>query len=316
MTALTSTLGECGSVTGLAPPALSGVDETADIVPADTAKLRGVVYIAGYGRSGSTLFSRILAENDSVIDLGQVVRAARHLGSRKRYCTCGQPVAGCPVWGRIPPVAGRSRDADGATHLCILETIAGATGYPVIVDSSKTALRHASRPFLLARNLRMPLTMIHLTRDPRGVLWSVLRERDRNQRPSPGWLQIALAFKISAAWTLANLAAELFGLWHRRAYVRVGYEDAMRRGVPAVLHGLIAPGPLTGRTITMRPKNQHSLGGNRGVRRAQSITVRADEDWRGALHPGLASLTKTLCLPLIIRYGFLRPPSGAAPSRP
>jgi hypothetical protein len=291
-------------------------DEATRTAPPSVRELRGVLYIAGYGRSGSTLLGRILAANRHVIDLGEVVRTARYLGSRKRRCVCGEVVANCPVWGGISAaLATRRRHANAVTHVRILEAIASATGFPVLVDSSKTALRQAARPFFLARNLSMPLTMVHMVRDPRGVLWSVLRERARYGQASPKWLQLALAIKISAAWSMANITAELFGLWSRDRYVRVRYDEAMTEGVPALLHGLIPPGPLQGRTFALRPENHHAVAGN-PIRRAHTVVIAGDEDWRAALQRGPAALTRALCLPLMLRYGLLKPRRSAPGADP
>ena len=85
-----------------------------------------VLYIAGTGRSGSTVLAAILGEVEGVFAAGEV----RYLWQRGlvegRLCGCGVPVAECPLWSAVlatveasgstlPPaaMAGRSDAAAG-----------------------------------------------------------------------------------------------------------------------------------------------------------------------------------------------------------
>src|ERR1017187_271195 len=60
-----------------------------------------VLYIAGTGRSGSTLLASVLGEVEGVFAAGEV----RYLWQRGlvegRLCGCGVPVRECPSWGAI-----------------------------------------------------------------------------------------------------------------------------------------------------------------------------------------------------------------------
>ena len=61
--------------------------------------LKTIVYIAGYGRSGSTLLERILATHHSIEGLGETSSIFRSLSQEDAYCSCGDLVLQCPVWG-------------------------------------------------------------------------------------------------------------------------------------------------------------------------------------------------------------------------
>ncbi len=265
-----------------------------------------LIYIGGYGRSGSTLLGRVFAENEDVLDLGEVIRAARSIGRKKRLCTCGRPMTECPVWGPLREVvAGRTpAEADAPTHAALLTRIAERARAGIIVDSSKTAGGLGSRPQYLRQHLSLSMTLVHLVRDPRAVLWSVLRDATndgaRMSRPAMLWQ----AARVSASWTRANLACERFRRRHRDGYVRIGYEDALRRGVPLALQGLIGPGSLDRRTLERRD-NYHAPAAN-PMRREKSVVIALDEEWRTRLPHVLRVAVLLLCLPLVARYGLLR----------
>jgi len=74
--------------------------------------LAKLVYIGGYGLSGSTLLEYLLTANPEVAGRGEVARHLRSFGRRK-ICTCGQPMRGCPVWGDFQHT---SRRLEGLDH--------------------------------------------------------------------------------------------------------------------------------------------------------------------------------------------------------
>src|SRR5450755_1085488 len=73
-----------------------------------------VLYIAGTGRSGSTVLANILGEVDGVFAAGEV----RYLWQRGlkegRLCGCGLPVRECPVWRKALEEAGQLDDSSRA----------------------------------------------------------------------------------------------------------------------------------------------------------------------------------------------------------
>ena len=74
-----------------------------------------VLYIAGSGRSGSTILDNILGELDGFVSAGEV-RFLWERGMRDdRTCACGEPFSSCPFWGDVLTRAygGCSRTAPG-----------------------------------------------------------------------------------------------------------------------------------------------------------------------------------------------------------
>ena len=66
-----------------------------------TTRLVKVMYIAGWGRSGTTIVDNILNSYDGVFSTGELF----YLWSRglieKRKCGCGVPFPRCALWGDI-----------------------------------------------------------------------------------------------------------------------------------------------------------------------------------------------------------------------
>src|ERR1700684_4694430 len=79
-----------------------------------------VIYIAGTGRSGSTVLANILGEVEGLFAAGEV----RYLWQRGlkegRLCGCGLPVRECPVWSRVLAMAGELDDPEGVEAITLM----------------------------------------------------------------------------------------------------------------------------------------------------------------------------------------------------
>ncbi len=65
-----------------------------------------VIYIAGYGHSGSTLLNLILGTSKKVFSLGEALNLKASLEKDKksgkiRTCTCGRIFTECPFWSKV-----------------------------------------------------------------------------------------------------------------------------------------------------------------------------------------------------------------------
>ena len=131
-----------------------------------------VVYLGGFGRSGSTLVERMLGAAHGWVNIGELVDLARSVGHSDELCGCGQHFSKCPLWTQVGEVAfggwteevldrlaglqraaarqrhlpgllGPSRRASDAlndlrtAYASIYSAVAEATGARVIVDASK-----------------------------------------------------------------------------------------------------------------------------------------------------------------------------------
>lgn len=267
-----------------------------------------LIYIAGYGRSGSTLLGRLLTLRPDVLDLGEVITVTRFVNRRNYRCSCGERLAACPVWGPVFSTLGprKAQFASKQVHSEIVEQIARGSSARYLVDSSKTAGMHGARPFYLSRHLSVPVEMVHLVRDPRAVLWSVFRLQNRKSGPPEKSLAgIALALKVCLSWMYANLAAESFRLVAPGHYTRLVYDEMLREGLPGWLRTLVPEGRLEGIDLEEASQNQHGVGGN-PMRKKRQVQIAGDEEWREKLSPWLSVLVTVICLPLMVRYRLLR----------
>ncbi len=73
---------------------------------------RAVVYIAGSGRSGSTLLDRMLGQMPGVTAIGELAQLWRPGELDKLVCGCGTPVRSCPFWSRVADRAYGGWDTD------------------------------------------------------------------------------------------------------------------------------------------------------------------------------------------------------------
>ena len=60
-----------------------------------------VVFIGGFGRSGSTLLERMLGCLDGVVTLGEVGHLWQRGIVNDESCACGQPFSRCPFWSEV-----------------------------------------------------------------------------------------------------------------------------------------------------------------------------------------------------------------------
>lgn len=163
-----------------------------------------VVYIAGWGRSGSTLVDQILGESLQTISIGEL-HSIWDVDWSMQLCSCGQVIFSCSFWSEVFNevalryglssleafrryglqmrndsartrhlfrILRRSSDSDIDTYLKVLLTIYEAVLHvskaSVVIDSSK----HPSPLAYLAKSTVVELTVVHLIRDPRAVAYS------------------------------------------------------------------------------------------------------------------------------------------------
>ena len=126
-----------------------------------------LVYIGGYGHSGSTLLEYLLAASPEAVACGEVASVLRDR-DRKGKCTCRRPIRECPVWG---PLFASPDTLDGMSHESLSRALATQDGdaHAILIDSTKTAWRSAAVPFRLASALGGDFALVHLVRDPRAV---------------------------------------------------------------------------------------------------------------------------------------------------
>lgn len=295
-----------------------------------------VVYVAGLGRSGSTLLGALLGQLDGFFYAGELVQTGRYV-LEEGLCGCGEPLAACPVWRAIfaaafPETAGvpdpsrlgmspREARASGAlrerlrAHLvpassgadrtrgafgAVLRAISQTTGSRVIVDSSKLP----GYGTLLEALDSIELFVVHLVRDPRAVVHSRLRTAERigaPLRPGP-----RASMFVWASW---NPTIEL--LWRRRRYLRLRYEDLVGDPQDAVdrIAAFVGEPPAvlpfaSKQSVDFAPT--HTVAGNRSRFQTGTVRIRLDDEWITAERFSRLDrlLVTAVTWPLRARYGY------------
>jgi len=258
-----------------------------------------LVYIGGYGHSGSTLLEYLLTRSSDLLACGEVVGTVRK--RKKRKCTCGQKPEACPVWRFLP--------AQRRTHAQIVAMLIQSFGdrYSAIVDSSKTAWGSLSSPFRLRRMLDGEFFLIHLTRQPAGVCWSLVkRKRIKDKSNRRLYSDMLLCGWTVLGWSFANLSCELFGMMYPNQYVHLRYEDLVHAPISEV-EGLLAKIVSKSRRSGTNDAcdNRHQLYGN-GVRYHPPAieNVREDLRWKTEMPRRYFRMVSCLSFPLRLRYGY------------
>jgi hypothetical protein len=271
-----------------------------------------LVYIGGFGQSGTTLFEYLLTASPEALACGEIVNGFRGRSGRELQCSCGKSAKDCPIWGALK----RGPNASWSHDALVLTLLAHAEGkYQVLSDSSKTTWGSITAPFRLRRVLGPKFFLLHVVRDPRGVCWSAIRlplaKTVRKSRPSLTMqvlsTPIPRCFRTAAGWWVANLSCEFFGWLYPAQYLRLLYEDVAcaPRNALSSLFDAVSPNLSSRLTEPGANDNMHQVYGNR-MRRQKMLfaDVRLDEGWKSEMAPRYRRLAAALSWPLRTRYGY------------
>lgn len=302
-----------------------------------------VVYIAGAGRSGSTIVDNILGQIPGFFSAGEITYFWQRFIVEQRKCGCGEVGKDCPVWSEVlarigspgPDVASlmvaQARSATRIRHVPsmvapggadrlhstlgpqyldrlgdLYKAIAEVTGSSVIVDSSKFPGYGRVVSSLDGVDVRV----MHLVRDSRAVAYSWLRKKPQPDTDSRIHMMQRKVTTVAPRWITANVAAEaLFG--HGNTfYARVRYEDFAaepRKTLDVALQRLDLEQLPAGIIENGYAKLEatHTVSGNPSRFSTGSVALRVDDEWRSALESKDARLVTSLTFPLLARYGYL-----------
>ena len=304
---------------------------------------RKIVFVGGYGRSGSTLLDRVLGHcSDRFFSGGEIRHIWQEGFVENRVCGCGRSFDSCEFWRAvterafggssgldadelielknrvdrwwlIPRIAARHPGPRLEAHLAryqdhlrrLYDGVAAESGADVIIDSTKDP----SHGYVLSSMKDVDLRVVHLVRDSRAVAHSWRRKK---YNPGSGTdMNRYSLLKTGIEWNAIN--ALTTGLARRSsAYVLVRYEDLVAdpgselRRILNVLdeEAMVPDGGL------VRFRDDHTVAGNPIRFKRGETQLRLDDEWRRAMKLADKFAMTLLTLPGLTRYGFA--PSWAA----
>jgi hypothetical protein len=301
-----------------------------------------VVYLSGFGRSGSTLVERMLGAAPGWVNVGELVDLARAVAPADELCGCGLPFSACPVWTQVGEqafggwseqvlrrlvalhrAAARQRHLPGllsrrvptaeltelrSSYGAIYRAVAVVTGARVVVDASKGPALGAA----LTGAPGVDLRILNVVRDPRAVAWSWLRHVERPHAGGAGEEMWRIpVHRAASQWSALQLEVEAIARWGRVPAQRLRYEDFVAEPVGELARAAEGLGlALTAEDlphvdeagIELAPS--HGLSGNPSRFRSGTVPIRRDDRWQAEMPARSRAVVTALTLPLLKQYGY------------
>lgn len=299
-----------------------------------------VLYIAGFGRSGSTILDNLLGGVDGFFSAGELCYMWDHNLLDNGLCGCGRSLMECEVWGKVladddvaaidtEEMARIERGGVRTRHLplallprgrkvlasrlkgyarnlgTVYQSIQRTTSARMIVDSSKNPMYGR----VLGTISSIDLYVVHLVRDPRAAAYSWSRKKLQPDRGEFGYMDQHAPAKSSMLWTLWNAASRAFWGRNQGRYLALRYEDfvadpreALTRILEMVGEGEADLPFVAGSAVALGVS--HTVAGNPNRFKTGGIELRLDDEWKGRMRLRDRALVTLLTLPLLKRYGY------------
>ena len=303
-----------------------------------------VLYVAGWGRSGSTILGRILGQVSSFFLVGEL----RYVWDRgvveNRLCSCGVPFRECQVWQEIMAEAFGDDDLVDAKKLigwrerhlrtrhlltptisAVRTRVAQMGDYQGTLEKLYRAVRDVRRSRVVVDTSKFPsygyvlqhtpgieLYVLHLVRDPRAVAysWASRRKPKMDRRDGLSNSMTPHGFvESSLVWDEWNLAIE--NVWRRKKperYMLLRYEDFVASPLSSVQDILRFLGEEAESPFVgereIAMEVPHTFSGNPDRFQSGTVRIMPDEGWKRNMSVARQAMVTTLTWPGLLRYGY------------
>lgn len=297
-----------------------------------------VIYITGWGRSGSTLLARILGQIEGIAHFGELRTIWTDGFKSKSICGCGSPTHECEVWQSIMDEAfGGLENVDLSSMVNLRRASEPRTAelfklrfsqqrrdlflqksmqyrdvlqklYSSIQKTSKVNAviddsLHPGYAYTLSHVPNIQPFIVHLVRDSRGCAYSWTKRRKKGL----GYYTLK---DSSLGWNMRNLATAMLKDFNGLNYCCIRYEDFIKSPQDTISEILrfsdINPVNLPfsdSSTVTLKPT--HSIFGNDNRVETGSISLREDETWKSKMTVSDRLKVTTLTWPVLLKYRYL-----------
>jgi len=301
-----------------------------------------VIFIAGSGRSGTTLLDCLLGQYQGFFSAGELAQIWKRGALQDQLCGCGEPFRSCSFWNavlvesfgssshdfetleRLRKAAQRARyipyylshrdpperevsvyrDALAALYRGIKKISA----CDFVVDSSK----EPPHGFLVSSLPGFEFRVIHLIRNSMAVAYSWKRKR---LRPEIHWreqyMPVRKVFKSAYMWNYYHVGTELLRTVTKSS-VALRYEDltgdpasSMKRILSWLGQGHLQSEAIFefGKIVNFR--QNHSIGGNPFRFKTGAIQIKTDDEWKRRMTRRDKAGVIAVTFPLLAKYYWL-----------
>jgi Sulfotransferase domain len=301
-----------------------------------------VLYIAGLGRSGSTILGNILGQVEGFFHGGEFNFIWERNLIENRLCGCGAPFDECEVWGSVLKRAfGRINEGDAremvrsltlstrTRHIPLMffsrgrlmlasrlgksvvqlqklyQAVQATTASQVIVDSSNLP----TYGYVLGMTPGIDLYVVHLVRDARAVAYSWLRKKPQPDIDELTHMHRMNAVESSLLWDAWNASAEALWRGSSGRYIRLRYEDFVEEPQRA-LKNILGMLHEDSRELAFMDDRgvelgvSHTVSGNPNRFQTGRVWLRLDNEWVYRMRLRDKTLVTLLTFPLLTRYGY------------
>jgi hypothetical protein len=304
-----------------------------------------VIYIAGSGRSGTTLLDLLLGSLPGAFSLGEFVRMWYKLSLPDQFCGCGQPFPECPFWTAVArdTVGGfESLDAarlqrferrmalgkyliglrfprflpariraevrqDAELRGALYHGAAERSGARVLVDSSK----HLHNLLIMRQVPGIKLKVVYLIRDSRAFANSWTRTKTEVVDGRVVHTVPVRSARYSARNWARQRVRDRILLAGTGGFLRVRYEDVCRDPAGTVQRIMKFAGhPEMARAFdptNIVPAGNHTVSGNPMRHGTEPITVRLDDGWLREMSKADQRAVTWRTLPWLLWYRYAGP---------
>lgn len=279
-----------------------------DTIKPDSDETITILYIAGYGRSGSTLLGRLIARHRFAFDAGEIASLFTTVNNDEQACSCGKTIVDCDFWVNVVQLLEKRLGVGFQNELpnlrkqtehlsslpkwmldrnsakikrysiylgALYQAISEVSGCSVIIDSSKSSYRAAWRPNILSETHHLRVVPCLLIRRLPAVYYSVRRGSNRKLESGLRKHQQTLPFlRVVAGWCFANI----IGIWTICRFKQGGAFVVRYENIEKDVLDMLELCDLGEEHEVQKNAIAHSFGGNR-MRHKAKLTVAPDIEW-------------------------------------